>query len=86
LDRRGYLHLTTTRPYLYHMGNAVDEELKPELARLNLPEAQVKLAAQNDKAGQKSSLAWKGLVWLSKSPRGRKTLARLYDNLYRILS
>ena len=86
LDRRGFLHLTTTVPYLYHMGNAVDEELKPELSRLELPGAQSLAPARSEKAVQKNNLAWKGLVWLSRSPRTRRLLVRLYDNLYQILS
>ena len=34
LDELGYLHLTTTVPYLYHMGNAVDPEIVPEVNKL----------------------------------------------------
>jgi hypothetical protein len=90
LDRRGYLHLTTTRPYLYHMGNAVDEELEPELARLAPKLAEQKnahpAAVETNKAGEKNSPLWKVLVWLSQKARTRRLLVRLYDNLYRILS
>lgn len=85
IDRRGYLHLTTTVPYLYHMGNTLDEELSEELSRLKLPGSQQPEARDRPHAA-KSNLAWKALNWVSRSPQGRKALTRLYDNLYGILS
>jgi len=85
LDELGYLHLTTTIPYLYHMGNTLDPELADELALLRLPEGAA-LAVVDDLAEQKNNLLWRILVRLSQNPRSRRMLQRLYNNLYQILS
>ena len=85
IDRRGYLHLTTTVPYLYHMGNTLDEELREELSRLKLPGSEQAVALLRPRAA-KNNLVWKVLDWVSRRPQGRKALTRLYDNLYGILS
>jgi glycosyltransferase involved in cell wall biosynthesis len=85
IDELGYAHLTTTVPYLYHMGNTVDEELIPEISRLNLPgEAKVKLAAAGTVS--KNNLAWRLLAWMNAKPALHRILVRLYNNLYLILS
>lgn len=85
MDRRGYLHLTTTLPYLYHMGNTLDEELREELSRLKLPGSELATAQARPRAA-KNNMIWKALDWISRRPQGRKALTRLYDNLYGILS
>lgn len=85
LDELGYLHLTTTIPYLYHMGNTLDPELADELARLRLPEGAAPVV-MDDLADQKNNLLWRALVRLSQNPRSRRMLQRLYNNLYQILS
>jgi len=85
IDRRGYLHLTTTVPYLYHMGNTLEEELREELSHLKLPNSEQALTASRPRAA-KNNLVWKALDWISRRPQGRKILTRLYDNLYGILS
>lgn len=85
LDRLGYLHLTTTRPYLYHMGNTLDEELGPELARLALPGGAAGAPPVSARR-TKNHPVYRALERLSRSKTGRKWLVRLYDNLYDILS
>jgi hypothetical protein len=85
IDRRGYLHLTTTVPYLYHMGNSLDEELNDELARLKLPDVGEAIRQPVPRQAKNHPL-WKALDWLSRRPQGKKLLTRLYDNLYGILS
>ena len=82
LDELGYLHLTTTRPYLYHMGNTIDPEILPEIEKLNLSAA-VKPAAP---ARTKTHPLWKLLAALKRRPAGKRFLMRLYDNLYQVLS
>ncbi len=85
LDELGYLHLTTTVPYLYHMGNSIDEEIKPEVARLEIPEGQERPAGEQ-KAPQKKNLVFRLLAWLSKNKTARRGLVRLYNTLYQIFS
>jgi glycosyltransferase involved in cell wall biosynthesis len=84
IDELGYLHPTTTRPYLYHMGNTIDPEIVPEVNQLNRSE----IARQDPaaKATQKNNLIWRGMVWLSRNPRTRRILLRLYNNLYEVFS
>jgi len=84
LDELGFLHLTTTVPYIYHMGNELDPEIIPEINRLRkLLPAKVSVKS---KARRKTNLAWKLLVQGYKYPPIRKILLRLYNNLYEIIS
>ncbi|WP_299029470.1 glycosyltransferase family 2 protein [uncultured Thermanaerothrix sp.] len=85
LDRRGYLHLTTTRPYLYHMGNTVDEILRPELDRLQLPGKHTPPKSLSEDVDIPRKLHWRWLKRLAQSPRTRPWLIRAYRALYRVL-
>jgi len=84
LDELGYLHLTTTVPYLYHMGNAVDPEIVPEVNKLRrmVPAS----APVKSKVHRKANLGWKLLVRLYRYLPTRRILLRLYNNLYEIIS
>lgn len=86
MDELGYLHLTTPCAYLYHMGNTIDEEIVPEVARLQKVAGETQPGMKVDKTIQKSNLAWRVLVWLSRNPSTRRMLQRLYNNLYQIFS
>jgi len=86
LDRRGYLHLTTTRPYLYHMGNVVDEALRPELEKLRLPENVKPPTLKKTHTSQKLHPVERILFWLAGKPALRRRLVRLYQFLHRTLS
>jgi glycosyltransferase involved in cell wall biosynthesis len=85
LDELGYAHLTTTVAYLYHMGNTIDEELAPELARLSLPDDST-LKKSPATAEPRRNLAWRILVWMNGKPALRRILMRIYNNLYLIFS
>ena len=84
LDELGYLHPTTTVPYLYHMGNTIDPEIVPEVNRLNLNGGPIK--GEPQRTQKKSNLVWKLLVWLGHNRRTRRALLRLYSNLYEVFS
>ena len=84
LDELGYLHPTTTVPYLYHMGNTIDPEIIPEVNRLNA--SGIAPQTRPVKTGQKNNLLWKIMVWLSRNRRTRQALLRLYKNLYEVFS
>ncbi len=84
IDELGYLHLTTTLPYLYHMGNTIDPEIIPEIN--NLSQAGAAARREPAKTEKKTNLIWKLLVWLSRNRRTRRILLRLYNNLYEVFS
>lgn len=85
LDELNYLHLTTTIPYLYHMGNTIDDELKPEISRLE-PVDGGKGGAPQLKENRSKGLAFKFLSWVSRSQMGRRALKKLYNTLYAVFS
>jgi glycosyltransferase involved in cell wall biosynthesis len=84
IDELGYLHLTTTVPYIYHMGNVLDPEIVVEVNKLRrlLPAS----TAVRSKARRKTNLSWKILVQAYRIPFLRKMMLRLYNNLYEIIS
>lgn len=86
LDRRGYLHLTTTVPYLYHMGNVVDEALRPELDRLRLPDSDRKPPDRKRTAASGRHPVEAIFMRLARRPALRRRLVRLYQLLHRALS
>jgi glycosyltransferase involved in cell wall biosynthesis len=85
MDELNYPHLTTTIPYLYHIGNTIDDELKPELSRLSVLEAG-KAKTVSEKAPEGKGLLTRGLLGLSRGQLGRRALRRLYNALYIVFS
>jgi hypothetical protein len=85
LDELGYLHLTTTIPYLYHMGNSIDDEIREEVNRLQIPGSS-HTPPRVGKSGRKNNFLWRMLVWLSRGKTTRNWLLRLYNNLYEVFS
>ncbi len=86
LDRRGYLHLTTTIPYLYHMGNALDDALRPEVGRLRLPDAAKPASPAGGSDTAPLHPVERLLMWLAGKPSLRRRLKRLYQFLHRALT
>ena len=84
LDELGYLHLSTTRPYIYHLGNVLDPEIIPEINKLrkSIPAK----TPVSSKVRRKKNLGWKLLVRLYRYAPTRRILLRLYNNLYEIIS
>ncbi|PKO17695.1 MAG: hypothetical protein CVU39_04225 [Chloroflexi bacterium HGW-Chloroflexi-10] len=80
IDQLGYLHLTTTRPYLYHMGNTIEPEIQEEVAKLG--QIKPKAEAQVVSGG----LLNRFLLKLSKNAFAQKIMFRLYNKLYAVLS
>ncbi len=85
MDELNYPHLTTTVPYLYHMGNTIDEELKPELSRLTVLESG-KVKTTPEKESETKGLLMRSLLMLSRISLGRRGLRKLYNALYRVFS
>lgn len=82
-DELGYQHLSTRLPYVFHMGNTFSEYLHAETARIGLatgPPADTKL-----RRPARQSLPRRILGAVARSPRGQRTLLRLYNLLFRVL-
>lgn len=84
LDELNYLHLTTTIPYLYHMGNTIDPEIVNEINLLKLNNQFTSRYPQ--KAVRKNNWLFLILAKLSNIILVRKLMLRLYSNLYEIFS
>ena len=83
IDELGYLHLSTLKPYVFHMGNTLNERLIKEVQEITgttkLPESATMQKTQDQ--GQKH----KWLVRLAKYPRMNDLFLRTYNLLFRVL-
>jgi glycosyltransferase involved in cell wall biosynthesis len=84
IDRLGYLHLSTLKPFVFHMGNTIDHCLSEELAQLSIPSA--RQAAEVAAPVTDHGLLYRFLASLARSPRFRWRLAWLYRTLYEVFS
>lgn len=83
IDSLGYLHLSTTQPYVFHMGNTLSERLLQELSAItgeahaapDLPE----------QAARRRSWALRLLTRLASSPRFQPHVLRAYNLLFHAL-
>lgn len=82
IDEMGYLHLSTMKPYLYHMGNEIDEGLRPEIEALK--EAQTQAVVYGQK--ESSDFLEKTIRRLGRNKGLRRLLMRLYNDLYKGLT
>ena len=83
IDQQGYLHLSTVEAHVFHMGNAVDERLLEELARL---EISPRIAARVDVVVPEKGVLYRVLSSAAQHPRLRWRLAWLYRTLYEVFS
>ncbi len=89
-DELGYLHLSVLKPYVFHMGNTINERLLVEVAQITGKSGNRRLgfspgAPRAHKPAQKLSPAMRGALALSKRPRFQRLFLRLYDFLFRVL-
>jgi Glycosyl transferase family 2 len=83
IDGLGYLHLSTTESYVFHMGNTITEHLLEELksvtgtspTRMQVPKP----------AAKKASLLQRWATSLTKRPRIQRLFLRMYNFLFRVL-
>jgi glycosyltransferase involved in cell wall biosynthesis len=87
LDQAGFLHLSTLKPYTYHMGNRLDQAITDEIQRMDLasilensPTRHVLSNSIDIGKNQKSAVRF--LNTLSRLPFMEKTLQRLYNLLF----
>jgi hypothetical protein len=82
VDDKGFLHLSTPEPFVYHMGNQVDEIAQRENIRAEAPKAlqaaPLSLAAW--------PAGWRLLASLARSSLLRGFFTKLYNRLFQIYS
>jgi hypothetical protein len=91
LDNLGFLQLSTTNPFVYHMGNQVDETTINEVLRDNLPELKIgnltsRLKSVNEQSSNSKKQALGVLKFLTRLPFFKKSLQRMYDLLFEYFS
>ena len=83
VDQLGFYHLSTPAPYYYHMGNVPDQNVRAEIARMNLEGMfQTPLNKEKDSAGWFVRLLRK----LSRLPLLGAVVYRAYRLLFKIYS
>ena len=82
VDERGFLHLSTLEPYVYHMGNQVDEIAQQEEIQIDLNSHTVRSQSRRNVTGR-----WLAIVaWLARSRFLRGFFTKLYHRLFQIYS
>ncbi len=82
VDDHGHLHLSTPEPYVYHMGNQVDEIALGAKIENSAVTAHQPVAASNDRW----PLKWRIIASLARSSLLRGFFTRLYNRLFQIYS
>ena len=83
IDELGYLHLSTQKPYVFHMGNTLNERLRQEVEAIigaSIPSTSTRI-----KAAQNQSQKYRWLVRLAQNPRLNNLFLRIYNLLFRVL-
>ncbi|MCI0520587.1 MAG: glycosyltransferase family 2 protein [Chloroflexi bacterium] len=84
VDERGYLHLSTLKPYVFHMGNTVSPRLLEELRQVTGEAAPAAAAHQETRPARAGR--WQRLFTrLARSPRLNPVMRRLYHLLFQAL-
>jgi glycosyltransferase involved in cell wall biosynthesis len=84
VDQSGYLHLSTLKPYVFHMGNTVNDRLLQELQRITGGAIQTErgIAQRNTpQTGVRRIMAS-----LARRPRFNRLFRRLYNLLFQALN
>jgi glycosyltransferase involved in cell wall biosynthesis len=87
IDRAGYLHLSTLKPYVHHIGNRLDQAITEEIQQMDLSsviESSLTRQAVNTSIdiGKNQKSAVRFLNSLSRLPFIKKSLQRLYNLLF----
>ena len=83
LDRLGYLHLSTYLPYVFHMGNTLNERLLSEYQQITGTSHTPAKSTSNQPTSLSPARRW--LTWLARNPSGQRQLQRLYNLLFQVL-
>jgi hypothetical protein len=87
IDQAGFLHLSTLKPYVHHMGNRLDQAFTEEIQQMELSSIlENSLARQTLNTsmdiGKNQQSAIRFFNTMSKFPLIKKTLQRLYNLLF----
>jgi len=87
IDQLGYLHLSTVHPYVFHMGNTINQRLLDEVNPITDEGLDKAVSPRSSTARQsaRSSGLERWLRQLAKQPHYQKRLVRLYNLLFRAL-
>jgi glycosyltransferase involved in cell wall biosynthesis len=83
IDELGYLHLSTLKPYVFHMGNTLNERLIKEVREITGASKPPESATTQKTQDQGQKHKW--LVRLAKNPRINDLFLRVYNLLFRVL-
>jgi len=83
MDELGYLHLSTLKPYVFHMGNTINDRLRMELSEtLEDPPG---LQGQPSKGLRLNTRSQRFVARLAKNPSMNRLFLRLYNLLFQAL-
>ena len=82
-DELGYLHLSTLKPFVFHMGNTYSETLQAEAEKMRLKAHSPK--AHPTATNRRPSPIRRLLGTIASRPRGQQYLLRLYNLLFQVL-
>jgi len=82
IDDLGFLHLSTLKPYVFHMGNTLNDRVRDAAGTVDLPSIQERSAGRSGRAVSPSK-SW--LSALAKRPRFNRFFRRIYNLLFQVL-
>jgi hypothetical protein len=85
VDRLGYLHLSTTQSFVFHMGNTISQKLLEEVGKLPQVASASEATSRGGNRRQRRSLLQRTAISLARRPRMRRFFERLYDFFFRVL-
>jgi glycosyltransferase involved in cell wall biosynthesis len=83
MDALGYLHLSTLKPYAFHMGNTVNDRLRKELSEILKKPSRVKTSAS--KGLRPKTRSQQLIARLARHPRINRLFLRIYNLLFQAL-
>jgi glycosyltransferase involved in cell wall biosynthesis len=83
IDDLGYLHLSTQKPYVFHMGNTVNDRLQEEIE--SIIGASIEFIPTHKKVTQRQSQKDRWLGKIARHPRFNNLFLRTYNLLFRVL-
>jgi glycosyltransferase involved in cell wall biosynthesis len=85
VDELGYMHLSTLEPYVYHMGNAITDDLREEVQSISGGANTTGALPASKDAARPASKKRQWLAKMAKRPQINRWLQRLYNALFQIL-
>jgi len=83
IDQLGFLHLSTRQPYVFHMGNTLNERLLAEFQQITGATPEIPKTDPNPQ--RQLSLARRWLSRIARTPGGQRQLQRIYNLLFQVL-